>query len=94
MADQTPPCPSCGAPVTVFYTAPLTAQCSTCGTELVEVSHPAIRVLTDEEGRSKRPSLYGEPMCTCCSHAPHPGDVCRWCSEPRAPLKWAVTRVI
>lgn len=51
-------CPECGeGRHHVYYTAPLRYVCSGCG-HTWDDGGPAVKVLTPEEARAKRPSLY------------------------------------
>jgi transcription initiation factor TFIIIB Brf1 subunit/transcription initiation factor TFIIB len=85
-------CPACGSEkIQVFYTAPLGYRCQTCGLMLRDANVQGIPTLTAEDARTKRPAMYGLPVCSCCSHAPHEG-VCRWCSEAVAPVVLVIGR--
>lgn len=33
--------------------------------------------------RRKLPAMYGEPVCECCRHAPHPGTDCEFCKADK-----------
>lgn len=74
-------CPACGgSDIEVFYSCPLQYKCS-CGVKLIDKNAgPAIQVISEEVGRRKRPGLYGDPVCSCCKHAPHDG-ACEFCAE-------------
>jgi DNA-directed RNA polymerase subunit RPC12/RpoP len=87
-------CPRCGSKnIDVFYTAPPQFQCRKCGAKLFdENAEPAIRVLTIEQGHRKRPALYGEPICSCCTHAPHDGS-CEFCDEIKKPHVYKLVAV-
>lgn len=90
-------CPRCGSTrISCFYTAPPSFRCQECGADLEdENAEPAIPRLTREEAESKRPQLYGLPMCECCdpvtnpkiscTHAPHGPGKCRWCNKQNEP---------
>jgi hypothetical protein len=79
-------CPVCDSDdIDVLYTAPLQFQCAACGADLCdENAGPAIPVLTYKQAHGKRPAMYGEPVCSCCTHAPHDGS-CEFCDEIKKP---------
>jgi transposase-like protein len=87
-------CPRCGSTnIDVFYTAPLQFECSDCGAELYdENAGPAIPVLTHRQAHGKRPAMYGEPVCSCCTHAPHEGS-CEFCDEIKKPRVYKLVAV-
>jgi len=89
-------CPNCGSTsIQCFYTAPPMYRCRECGKDLIDDNAgPAIPVLTREEAESKRPQLYGLPVCECCdparpkfscTHAPHEPGKCYWCNKQNTP---------
>lgn len=85
--SATPPCPECGSDdFVVTYSIPSYGECKGCGTWWKD-ANSEILVLSEEDGRSKRPGLYGDPVCSCCPHAPHEG-LCRWCNEPPRGTRW------
>ena len=57
-------CSKCGYDkFTVFYTDPPIYKCKHCGEEHTDPNEgPHMRVLSGEEGRKKRPEMYGLPI--------------------------------
>jgi len=82
-------CPLCEGDVDVFYTAPLTYECRSCKTNLVDVNDRGIAVLSEEMARRKRPAMYGGPVCECCPHAPHPEGDCEFCKYGQREVRLA-----
>ena len=72
-------CPNCQhTNIVYYYTLPPTIICLNCNKELYDRNYQGITILNNTEGRKRRPEFYGDPVCPCCSHAPHIGicDIC------------------
>jgi len=84
MTEEKRVCPICKTEkINVFYTNPLSYQCSFCQFWIHDSNRPSIPVLTEDQARRKRPGMYGDPTCTCCTHAPHSNKPCEFCEEDK-----------
>ncbi len=72
-------CPDCGNRLEALYLMPVQYNCKVCVARFVDANNPGIPVLSAEEGRRKRPGMYGDPVCDCCFHSPHPDSICVFC---------------
>lgn len=76
-------CPKCGgAAIDVLYTDPLQFRCTQCKLALRDANCEGIEVLDADRARRRRPRMYGDPVCFCCTHAPHEGP-CEFCAPPK-----------
>ena len=81
-------CPICrSTEIDVRYTLPASYRCKDCGQELRDANDPGVRMLAGDDAEKKRPALYGKPVCSCCSHAPHPEEPCSFCDEKPLSVK-------
>lgn len=84
-------CPKCGSDrIDVNYSIPLSYRCCACGIGLVDLNDPGIPVISERDAKLKRPGMYGETVCTCCTHAPHPPGECPYCNETKREVRLAV----
>lgn len=83
--DSSFACPQCkGNNIAAYYSNPLRFECATCKICLIDDNDPGIPVMTTEQAHRKRPGLYGEAVCSCCTHAPH-DSLCEFCEDINNP---------
>jgi len=79
-------CPNCDSPrIRAQYTQPPRYECKECRAILRDSNDLGIPTLTEQESKQKRPALYGLPVCTHCTHAPHPEGPCSLCEKEQTP---------